>query len=80
MRSSIFHLAIPCADLDKAQSFYEDGLGCRMARRYHDRITLDFFGDQVVCHLKPDGIDHKPQLYPRHFGHTFVEKKILMIC
>lgn len=65
-----FHLAIPAADLDAAQAFYVDGLGCHLARRYPDRITLDFFGDQVVCHLS-DAVDTQPDLYPRHFGVTF---------
>ena len=46
-----FHLAIPALDLDEAYEFYVTGLGCKLARRYNDRITLDFFGDQVVCHL-----------------------------
>jgi uncharacterized protein len=68
-----FHLAIPAADLDAAQEFYVAGLGCKLARRYADRITLDFFGDQVVCHLS-ERIDHEPQLYPRHFGVTFAER------
>ena len=68
-----FHLAIPCADLDAAFEFYVAKLGCKLARRYADRITLDFFGDQVVCHLT-DKIDHDPQMYPRHFGVTFKEK------
>lgn len=45
---SIFHLAIPCRDLDEAKGFYVDQLECRLARRYDDRITLEFFGDQVV--------------------------------
>ena len=72
MRDSdnVFHLAIPCHDLDEAARFYTD-LGCRIARRYPDRITLDFFGDQVVCHLAPEKIDPKPEMYPRHFGITF---------
>ena len=35
----------------RRRTFYVDGLGCHLARRYEDRITLDFFGDQVVCHL-----------------------------
>lgn len=72
MRSSddVFHLAIPAADLDEAQEFYVTGLGCKLARRYDDRITLDFFGDQVVCHLS-DRVDEAPELYPRHFGVTF---------
>ena len=66
----VFHLAIPARDLDEAQEFYVRGLGCHLARRYHDRITLDFFGDQVVCHLS-DNVDEEPSLYPRHFGVTF---------
>ena len=65
-----FHLAIPVTDLGAAEAFYVDGLGCHLARRYADRITLDFFGDQLVCHLS-DQVDDDPQLYPRHFGVTF---------
>jgi uncharacterized protein len=68
-----FHLAIPTHDLDEAFDFYVTKLGCKLARRYDDRITLDFFGDQVVCHLTP-GEPAKPEsLYPRHFGVTFRE-------
>ena len=67
----VFHLAIPVLDLDEAQDFYVTRLGCKLARRYADRITLDFFGDQVVCHLT-EGEPPKPEsLYPRHFGVTF---------
>jgi uncharacterized protein len=68
--NNVFHLAIPCSDLDAAFDFYVTKLGCKLARRYQDRITLDFFGDQVVCHLS-DKIDHDPTPYPRHFGVTF---------
>jgi extradiol dioxygenase family protein len=66
----VFHLAIPVRDLDEAQEFYVNRLGCKLARRYHDRITLDFFGDQVVCHLS-EHWDRDLRLYPRHFGVTF---------
>ena len=66
----VFHLAIPVRDLDEAQHFYVTQLGCHLARRYDDRITLDFFGDQVVCHLS-DQVEADPTLYPRHFGVTF---------
>ena len=66
----VFHVAIPARDLDETQEFYVRGLGCKLARRYGDRITLDFFGDQVVCHLS-DAWDREPDLYPRHFGVTF---------
>jgi len=66
----VFHLAIPTTDLDEAQDFYVGVLGCHLARRYHDRITLDFFGDQVVCHLWEEQ-PGELSLYPRHFGVTF---------
>ena len=77
MRSTdkIFHLAIPVIDLEESYDFYVKGLGCKLARRYDDRITLDFFGDQVVCHLSPNSCDKKASFYPRHFGITF--EKIL---
>ena len=47
MRDSenVFHLAIPCKDLDETQDFYVEKLGCKLARRYADRVTLNFFGD-----------------------------------
>jgi uncharacterized protein len=69
----VFHLAIPARDLDDARRFYAEGIGCTLARRYADRITLNFFGDQVVCHLS-DHVDAAPQLYPRHFGITFRDR------
>jgi extradiol dioxygenase family protein len=71
----VFHLAVPVHDLDEAQRFYVSMLGCKLARRYDDRITLDFFGDQLVCHLsEADLSPEKPlSLYPRHFGVTFRE-------
>lgn len=72
--NNVFHLAIPCKNLDEAYEFYVTKLGCKLARRYNDRITLDFFGDQLVCHLAPEKIETKPQLYPRHFGITFKDR------
>jgi extradiol dioxygenase family protein len=71
--TDVFHLAVPARDLDEAQRFYVDLLGCKLARHYSDRITLDFFGDQLVCHLCEDEPPRtRPvSLYPRHFGVTF---------
>ena len=66
------HVAVPCLDLDEVVDFYVAGLGCKLARRYADRITLDFFGDQLVCHLSdPSQIISPVSFYPRHFGVTF---------
>jgi len=72
---NVFHLAIPCRDLDEAFEYYVMKLGCKLARRYADRITLDFFGDQLVCHLYPDKVEQNPEMYPRHFGITFRDKE-----
>jgi hypothetical protein len=70
----VFHLAIPVYDLDETQEFYVGRLGCKLARRYADRITLDFFGDQLVCHLvDAPAAPAELHLYPRHFGVTFRE-------
>lgn len=79
MRDSrnVFHLAIPCNDLDETYDYYVKELGCKLARRYDDRITLDFFGDQVVCHKYPEKTtkDDEIEMYPRHSGITFYNKK-----
>jgi uncharacterized protein len=73
--ANAFHLAIPTRDLDEAQAWYVGGLGCHLARRYDDRITLDFFGDQVVCHLSDAWVRDPQDLYPRHFGVTFRQRE-----
>lgn len=74
--NKIFHLAIPTKDIESAEDFYVKKLGARLARKYDDRITLDFFGDQVVCHLSPDlDYSQKPKMYPRHFGITFFSEE-----
>ena len=72
--NKVFHLAIPCKDLDETVDFYEK-LGCELARRYDDRVTFDFFGDQVVCHLSPDNVNDEPKMYPRHYGITFLDRE-----
>ncbi len=80
MRESrdVFHLAIPAFDLDETVNFYVYQLGCKLARRYDDRVTFDFFGDQLVCHLSEAPAERTPlaelPMYPRHFGVTFREQ------
>jgi hypothetical protein len=65
-----FHIAIPTYDLDVAVDYYVGGLGAKLARRYPDRVTFDFFGDQLVCHLSEE-VPEDAVPYPRHFGVTF---------
>ncbi len=74
MDEAIFHLAIPCTNLEMAADFYQR-LGCRVARRYDDRITIDFWGHQVVCHLSPEHCAPESHKYPRHFGLTFATRE-----
>jgi uncharacterized protein len=69
-----FHIAIPTYDLDAAVDFYVGGLGAKLARRYPDRVTFDFFGDQLVCHLCED-VPDEPVPYPRHFGVSFARSE-----
>ena len=90
MRESrdVFHLAIPAYDLEETLAFYVTKLSCKLARRYDDRVTFDFFGDQLVCHLSPAPADITPMnklaMYPRHFGVTFRGQKdfdgLLKLC
>lgn len=70
----IAHIAVPCRDLEETKRFYEQTLGCRIAREYDDRLTLEFFGAQLVCHLSPEDTLAEPKIYPRHFGITFTDE------
>jgi uncharacterized protein len=73
-RRDACHIAIPTHDLDAAIGFYLDGLGVKLARRYPDRVTFDFFGDQLVCHLS-DELPVEVAAYPRHFGVSFARSE-----
>ena len=48
-----FHLAIPVDDLEKAEAFYGDLMGCARGRRSDRWIDFDFFGHQLVTHHSP---------------------------
>ena len=47
-----FHLAFPVHDLDAARAFYGGVLGCREGRLSDQWIDLDFYGHQIVAHLR----------------------------
>ena len=71
--NNVCHIAIPCKDLDTTVEFYEK-IGCKLARRKKDRVTFNFFGDQLVCHLDPKKVPQDISFYPYHFGVTFSER------
>ena len=61
-------------DLDEAIEYYVEGLDCGLVRRYPERATLNFFGDQLVVHRNPGKVESSPEVYPRHFGIIFHDR------
>ena len=50
MTTTLFHLALPVDDLDAADTFYGDCLGCHRGRSSERWIDYDFWGHQLVVH------------------------------
>jgi extradiol dioxygenase family protein len=48
-----FHLAIPVTDIEQARQFYGGLFGCEEGRSASSWVDFDFFGHQLVVHLKP---------------------------
>ena len=73
--SSLFHLAFPVHDLEKARAFYGGLLGCPEGRSSDTWVDFDFYGHQIVAHLSPDEAGHRNtsavdghDVPVRHFG------------
>jgi extradiol dioxygenase family protein len=47
---NLFHLAIPVSDLDSANDFYINVLGCSKGRSSTKWMDFNFYGHQLVCH------------------------------
>lgn len=70
-----FHLAIPVTNLDNAEAFYGDLLGCEKGRSDSQWIDWNFFGHQLVTHCvatmpsppQYNGVDNQAVPVP-HFG------------
>lgn len=54
MKSNLrpFHLAIPVNEIPNNRAFYRDVLGCKEGRSSDHWVDFDFFGHQLVIHLK----------------------------
>jgi len=48
-----FHLAIPVRDINESRAYYREVLGCVEGRSDTGWVDFNFFGHQLVCHLKP---------------------------
>ena len=46
---NLFHLAIPVSDLDTANDFYINVLGCSKGRSSSKWMDFNFYGHQLVC-------------------------------
>lgn len=58
-----FHLAIPVDHIERNRTFYGDVLGCSEGRSSDHWVDFDFFGHQLVIHLKeshPDDLHTNP--------------------
>lgn len=70
-----FHLAIPITNLSQCRTFYRDVLGCKEGRSSDHWVDFDFFGHQLVIHVKEakkeqdptNAVDGKDVPIP-HFG------------
>ncbi|MFA3791590.1 VOC family protein [Aliiglaciecola sp. SL4] len=70
-----FHLAIPVDNLQQAERFYGELLGCSKGRQSEQWIDWNFYGHQLVTHLvdkmpstpTPNEVDDKSVPVP-HFG------------
>lgn len=52
-----FHLAIPVNDIPENRAFYRDVLKCKEGRSSDHWVDFDFFGHQLVIHLKETSDD-----------------------
>ena len=53
-----FHLAVGVSDLEAAERFYRDVLGCSVRRRGQEWVDFNLMGHQVVCHKVPNMAQH----------------------
>lgn len=59
-----FHLAIPVDDIEKNRKFYRDTLGCKEGRSSEHWVDFNFFGHQLVIHLKEKTSTEAPHSNP----------------
>lgn len=60
MTLSPFHLAIPVDHIERNRSFYRDVLGLSEGRSSDHWVDFNFFGHQLVIHLKPSENEDLP--------------------
>lgn len=71
MNQTLFHLALPIANIAQTKEFYIDGLGCVAGRETHHALILNLYGHQLVAHVTKEILTPQRSIYPRHFGLIF---------
>lgn len=61
---SPFHLAIPVNDIPTNRKFYRDILGCTEGRSSDHWVDFNFFGHQLVIHLKEKDVSENNDSNP----------------
>jgi len=59
-----FHLAIPVNDIPTNRKFYREVLGCEEGRSSAHWVDFNFFGHQLVIHLKEQQQEEDPASNP----------------
>lgn len=59
-----FHLAIPVNDIPTNRRFYREVLGCTEGRSSDHWVDFDFFGHQLVIHLKESNSSEAAETNP----------------
>ncbi len=59
-----FHLAIPVDNLERCRLFYRDTLGLSEGRSSDHWVDFDFFGHQLVIHLKEKNSEEVEAINP----------------
>jgi hypothetical protein len=72
----VLHLSLPVADLDAAQAFYVDALGCDLGRVRDEFVDVWFFGMQLTLQHRPEQVLPDGQHGVRHFGVTLGRDEI----
>lgn len=71
MNQTLFHLALPIANIAQTKEFYIHGLGCVAGRETHHALILNLYGHQLVAHVTKEILTPQRSIYPRHFGLIF---------
>ena len=58
--SNSFHLALPAGDIETAEKFYTEILGCKTGNREKDKwVDIDFWGNELTLHASEHKLDNE---------------------